>query len=885
MKGLIGLLGTVLASGLMCTDADLKYVFSPCALNRTRGVFFYWAKDCEEGQLPSPLWNLSCDLPCPAGTFLGLSPQRNESGCESCPTDTFSPGGSDRVDFGGWIAGQRKFSSYCWKVMSDGVTTEEAQCSPWTADPTGDFLVSGRTNESAWIQTELSYFANLTTVGSLAIRYSKNSKQMGNFHNGMFQVLVNERVTLLDNAAHRQEWKEANIDLQSGPNEITLQFRKFNDKNHYNSGIKLAFFEVKGVFPSAHFCLPCTKGFSSEGANICQTCGENTYLDSQGPKHRCMPCPDTHYSEAGSIGAESCRLRRKCSPVDYASRLSPCREGFRTMDFYWKQPILCDVSTTKLPDPVISLACEMCNPGYFHKQIADTSLETECSACPSGSALNANFLNDTCNICPAGTYAPLAVNITHWIPFPVGFEVRTAPSVCSQLHSWTAFDSSSLTSNASTETSACSFTLERVVNVTWSGAVQFNVLFSKSAESSSWLSFEVNDQTFATFYESAPNSSIVNVHLDQGVSLLRWTHYQEVAFHSSAVLSSLLITGINEGGASHCQPCPSRHYSSIGSSRCEECAPGYTHTKDQLDCQRCPINMISGPLDCENCPYNTEANSDQTMCEGLDYLKWSNAEYNVSRLTGRTQPNICAASPRLSPLCQDNVYGPVAGDGSSFFLSVLNSANMSKSQYEKSENGLGYVWGLFPRETSLSRPKKECEADSILASLGSKIEEIEQTASGFTVKYSQGGLCPSSNLHFSSQIAFICDKSEGDGWPQFTAKRSCRYFFSWRTKLACRQCEETELEVITGRCEDNTRQIQYIEPDFCLYFPNSTGQIVETACNEAIDFASTWLALLGAVLLLLLLGTAVLLTCKLCNVQQRYQLLLRESEPRLEKDQ
>jgi len=872
-----------LASGLICADGDLRYIFSPCALNKTRGAFFYWATDCEKGLLPSPIWHLSCDLPCPAGTFLGLNPHRNESGCESCPADTFSPGGSDRIEAGDWITGQRKFSSYCWKVRSDGETSEEAQCSPWTADSTGSFLASGRTNESAWVQTELSYFANLTYAGSLAIRYSKNSKQMGNFHNGMFQVLVNEKVTLLDNSPHRQQWKEANIDLQSGPNEITLKFRKFNDKNHYNSGIQLGFFEVKGVYPSAHFCLPCTKGLSSERAHVCQACGENTYLDLKGPKHMCVPCPDTHYSEAGSVGTESCILKGKCRHTDYASRLSPCKEGFRTMDFYWKQPIRCDVSTANLPDPVINEPCELCNTGHFHKSISATSLETECSACPSGSALIEHFLNDTCSVCPAGTYAPPTLNITHWLPFPIGFETTKAPSLCREVSSWTAYNSLSLTSNASTPNSACNFPLERVVNVTWSGTVQFSVFFSKTAESRSWLSFEVNDQVFATFSENATDA--VSVHLDQGVSLLRWTHYQEAASPSSAVLSSLLVTGIEEGGASNCQPCPSRHYSAVGSASCEECAPGYTHTENHLGCQRCPANTISGPLDCENCPFGTEANSAQTMCVGLDHLEWGNAEYNISRLTGRTQSNICAASPRLSLLCQGNVYGPVAvGDGSSFFLSVLNPGNISKSQYEKSENGLGYAWGLFPRESSPNRPKRECETDSILASLGSKIEEIEQTASGFTLKYSQGALCPSSNLHFSSQIAFICDKSEGDGWPQFTSKHSCRYFFTWRTKLACRKCEEAELEVITGRCEENIRQIQYIEPDFCLYFPNSTGKIVELACNEAIDFASTWLALLGAVLILLLLGTVVLLTCKLCNVQQRYQLLLRESEPRPDKD-
>lgn len=885
MKGLIGLFAVVLTSGFVCTDTDLKYIFSPCARNRTRGVFFYWEKDCEQGNLPSPIWTLPCDFPCPAGTFLGLNQHRNASGCELCPSDTFSPGGSDRVEAGDWVTGQGKFFSYCSKLASDWVTWEEAECSRWTADLAGEYILSGRTNESTWVQTELAYFANLTIAGSLLLRYSKNSKQMGNFNNGIFEIVVNDRVALLDNTQHREEWKTVNIDLQPGANEITMRFRKFNDKNHYNSGIKLAYFEVTNVFPSAHFCLPCTKGVSSKGAITCQICAENTYLDTNGPKHMCIPCPDTHYSTAGSVGMDACILKPACGNADYSSRLSPCSEGFRTMDYYWKQPVRCDISSGNLPAPVLNLPCEVCNAGYYHKPISETSLEMECSQCPAGSALIEQHLNDTCAVCPAGTYAQSALNITHWLPFPIAFKPTQQPDVCRAYPGWTAYNSQFLISNATVRSRACSFVLERNVNVTESGTVQFEVLFFNGPESQSWLSFEVNDQVFATFRENLTKSTFT-VHLDPGLAVLRWTHYQEADSSSSAIIYSLLITGTEEGGAAFCQPCPSRRYSTISSSKCEECAPGYTHTQNHTDCQRCPINMISGSQDCENCPFNTVANSEQTMCIGLDYLEWGYIGFNISRLTGRNRPNICANSPRLSLLCSGNVYGPVpAGDGSSFYLSVLNPGDMSKLPYAKAQNSIfSYAWGLFPRETSPNGPKKAIETDSILASLGTKIEEIEQTSLGFTIKYAQGANCPSSNLLFSSEIAFICDKSEGDGWPQLTSQHLCTYMFTWRTKLACRQCQEAELEVIKGRCEENTRQIQYIEPDFCLYFPNSTTQIVEMDCIEAFDFTSTWLALLGLALIVGLIGAVALLAYKLCNVQQRYQLLLRESDPRPDKD-
>ena len=872
-------------SSRKCTKSDIKYVFTPCARNHTRAGLFYWGTECESGQLPVTRWDLDCDLQCPAGSILGLNEGFNASSCELCPVDSYSPGGGYRVKTGDWGTEQWSFRSHCSRLSADWMTSEETLCTNWAADHSGDFLISGKNNETAWIQTELIYYVNLTTSGNFTLKYSKNSKQMGNFHNGMFKVVVNNKVIWVDNTKPRQIWRTVSADLTPGPCEITLSFLKFNDKNHYNSEVKLSDFEVNGVVPAAHFCVPCTKGWSSQGASECQKCEENTYLDTSGERHVCKSCPATHYSHMGSIGFQSCKIRPKCGFSDYYTVLSPCREGNRTREYHWKQPIHCDISSASLPDPVIGIPCELCNAGFYHKPVSVDNLEVECSACPSGTALIEHYLNDTCMQCPAGTYARPTVNITHWLPSPQGFETSKEPESCRDYNGWTAYDSLYITSNESVVSPiSCDFILERVVNILQiSGNIEFSLHFSKESHSNSWVNIEVNDQLFASFPESTASNEPISIRLELGQSTIRWTHHQED--NSAASISSILIVGVDEGGAGYCVPCPVRYFSANASSTCTPCAPGYTHTPDRTSCQRCPVNMISTDTGCETCPFNTEANSEQTMCIGLDYLSWGMAGYNISRLTGRNGHNICESNPRLQLLCSGNVYGPVIlNNDVSFYFSILNPGNMSNVHYYEPGSGAGYAWGLYPYNNPQKTLNEDCESTHTLVNLGSKIEEIRYTLHGFSILYSQGSICPAGNSHYTTEIEFICDKEEGDGWPQFINHAKCNYFFTWRSKIACRQCQDSELQVITGRCIDNIRQIQTSEPSFCLYFPNSTSQIIETDCNSAADFAATWFAIGGGVVIVTLFIAIVMLVWKLCNMQHRYQLLMRESDSHTEKE-
>ena len=52
--------------------------------------------------------------------------------------------------------------------------------------------------------------------------------------------------------------------------------------------------------------------------------------------------------------------------------------------------------------------------------------------------------------------------------------------------------------------------------------------------------------------------------------------------------------------------------------------------------------------------------------------------------------------------------------------------------------------------------------------------------------YYDGKYCNRAARLRQTLITFICDESEGEGYPLFEFEQSCTYAFSWRTSYACR---------------------------------------------------------------------------------------------------
>ena len=98
----------------------------------------------------------------------------------------------------------------------------------------------------------------------------------------------------------------------------------------------------------------------------------------------------------------------------------------------------------------------------------------------------------------------------------------------------------------------------------------------------------------------------------------------------------------------------------------------------------------------------------------------------------------------------------------------------------------------------------------VQVSLGSSIQSTKITENGFSVTYSHGDECAGTGSeHHASRIDFECYlKGTGNDDPEekpylqdFDADR-CFYQFKWKTRYACPQCREGDVEVTEGQCEE-----------------------------------------------------------------------------------
>lgn len=103
-----------------------------------------------------------------------------------------------------------------------------------------------------------------------------------------------------------------------------------------------------------------------------------------------------------------------------------------------------------------------------------------------------------------------------------------------------------------------------------------------------------------------------------------------------------------------------------------------------------------------------------------------------------------------------------------------------------------------------------------MKSLGTSIAGINIFNDGYTIQYRGGDKCfyKKNNYEFTSEIRFMCDHYEDEGWPLLLDEQilkqmnetnlaelnPCHMVFEWRSKYACRHCLVSEVTEISGSC-------------------------------------------------------------------------------------
>lgn len=878
----------------LCSQDLFQAGLTQCNSADTRSAIFYSETPCE-GPVPVPISNLTCQLTCPAGSFLGYDSRTQASACRPCPANTYSSGGGDRFSSSDrpWSHLLTHFTTYCY--LSILVNWELNQnCTNWKALEDGSALVSGNTNRFAWVQSELIYYANIVKEeGSLTVEYRKKTRNGLLGPNGLFSIYVNDKTKFEDDKVSNDHWRTIRIPLTKGSNEITLTYEKFSAEEISDLNAYIRFIEIRGTHLNAHYCYPCSQGFfSSQGSDSCNSCKVNEYLIGE----TCHICPAHTFSAAGSIGVDSCKELPPCKASDYREVYTSCISSIRTRIYEWNSPHICDFTTgVTLPDPEIGLPCEPCAPGYYRHSISADSLESTCVPCPPGTANNSTFSDSTCSLCPAGTFAARIANYTHWSPLPANSTNECHPGIgqlCTDSMGWIA-DGSGLFSGNNIRNSAY-LVLTTVVNVTeLEGYFEFSWSMTSIPQSMSRLIVAVDGSMVSGYSNTEYHARSKLFPLPKGIHIVQFTYRSAGNSKEWCSIHWFSVQGSDQGGAPVCKPCPRAAISGLGSAVCALCPAGTQANEEHTVCEMCPDGYYNDELGnvqgCSVCPIYSVPNPYRTTCIGTANITYNNHTYLLSTLTGLQSPDksLCSKD-EFSLFCLDSFYGPLHSHGNEFYLSVLNPGALSIRSYRRVDELLqGYAFALLNKSLIMTpathSPAEKCATDTshLIVNLGSRIESINPSAFGLNISYSAGSICtynPKST--YSSHIQLICDKREGDGYPELTEIEHCNYKFQWRSRQACPLCEKWQTREVRSTCVEGKRQVFLVEGVNCTIIGTGEASSWVEDCNQVGEMMNSKVALVLFILLaVLLVAISIVLTC-FCRVNRRYQHLLQALAPK-----
>lgn len=308
MNYYIFLLGS-LALGSECYD----YLFTDCEHNGTRTAVFFPTQKCENFTLPEPIFNLSCNLECPAGKYLDLDIDTLQSKCSECPANTFSIGGGEKFLQNDWGNFVYSFSTYCW-TMGFYNWELNSNCEAWHSK-NGQTVSSGSAFEDTWFESSLVYHAHMVKNGTVKFTYRKEMNIHNNATNGLFAVYIDDDQVLRDKDATQIGWKTVVLEIPIGLHNIAFIYDKYSTNQDNNA--EISYFEIRGTQSASHFCSPCETGFSNPGSDSCDICPANSFYFPTATQN-CLECPDDNYSLPGSTSIVDCKPRQDCTESDYS---------------------------------------------------------------------------------------------------------------------------------------------------------------------------------------------------------------------------------------------------------------------------------------------------------------------------------------------------------------------------------------------------------------------------------------------------------------------------------------------------------------------------------------------------------------------------------------
>ena len=114
----------------------------------------------------------------------------------------------------------------------------------------------------------------------------------------------------------------------------------------------------------------------------------------------------------------------------------------------------------------------------------------------------------------------------------------------------------------------------------------------------------------------------------------------------------------------------------------------------------------------------------------------------------------------------------------------------------------------------------------MLRTLGTNVQEVTVDSEQYVIRYGDGDECfYNPNKTFTSEIRFVCDHDEEEGWPRQLVRKNdsnaepCHIVFEWKSKYACRHCLNHEVTNVEGPCTwDYRREVTQTPAKSCMIY-------------------------------------------------------------------
>ncbi|XP_078339498.1 endosome/lysosome-associated apoptosis and autophagy regulator family member 2-like [Crassostrea virginica] len=836
-----------------CSKEDLKYEYTTCDDNGGR-----WKVEvpiepgkCSITNPKPPMRGKNCDFTCSPGQYLDMETEE----CKPCAAGTYSLGGGERFEEWDQLPPGFKVSVEAFQSFFQN-DEENVNCnsSMWT--PKGNYISS----LAEACSSSLTYSVNLVKSGLVEFEYQFPSSSETMFHfivqNSQCQSYSSGGGSQFPDETGEGKWSKVKVHLTSGSNvliwkTLSVVSESGSDGNR-RKPVLIRKVEIDGVAFTSE-CTKCKNGtYSSEGASYCSTCERNSF--SLRGQQSCTKCDAvSQYSERG---ASVCLKRPACTEKDYYELQAPCEQKKTKKVYKWLEPQICRTdlgSSVKLPDPSPLEDCPPCNPGMHFVE------GKGCEFCPE------NMYSDgakSCQACPASTTPNVNLEYRWWNQMPLNMSANCLTfqdTDCSTNASWVLAGDHIRTQFGRSRDAyvVLIFKIEGFrgqespnKDITM-GTVefQFETMCGGNCEML-FLSDEFGSSGIVKTWTGSQKKQQYRHEIKSVQPLVVTWAFQssdETASEDVARIYSVKVTNTLTGGASSCQKC----LRGVKNNECIPCPAGHYFDSNTTECHPCPKNEVIrsrlawGEDSCVKCGPGLLA-KDGTQCvSDCIYTDDAGRKYDFTALK----------SPKF--VKGANLFtGSGTGYYHGFNFSLCADENTKASCQNNMTGGLGTkevpVHAMVCRSAMVPTKEKQNIVSTQPVSIGDYLVKILTNQSHDTELhklYEQGGIPTEGmerHVHFfyktdekttacpkgrETIITLQCDQTqEKDGEIEIPPKcpdgtcDGCMFHFLWKSQQACPQCEEVDIQIIVGECQDEVQTVHYSAPKYCKPKDNMKGQ-------------------------------------------------------------